>query len=486
MILLQIFISVIYYIGRLASAITIEKFISILLFCWCLSTVFGLYKMALSSFHFSKPSPGLLPTPSSPPYKNLSPDCYVGSSYFPLPYQLVLLLEGCPLDSIVSWDISVSKKQLKLKLVWSLYSRPSTGCLLREVLPSHIFKSISSHDLGSPSWSTSCSSSQTSLRIDWPLNKLNSSHSHSSPTLPTPSQNSSLNFSTFTPVQKASFSTPIPDSGYQSFNSRSGCRGASSSNWRQNISPPSKPNFVSPVRKTIRHDVFVPKSKPPPPPSVICNENSGCSPEKPCISTTSNILNNTTRDLLMSDSMPQITEASPESNKIISSPTDTHSDSDSDSVCSDDVDLANKIFLPTPSPLPISDGFIDPDIDAHFMNISGSCRLCHAEVSSYLIDAHLIECTSLDGNFLSDFIDKFSSTYFCDPEDVIKAAKTFLNFQLTDSTCLSNDIFSDISVYRVFTKNIEDLIVKLVDDALVSLKLSKPPNFPNFNLLYYK
>ena len=83
-----------------------------------------IFVMVLQSSNPASISPGLLPAPIHQTNKD-NADPFVGQSYYPLPYPLMIILEGSQLFKLISWDILVSSTQVKLKLEWSTSSDDS-------------------------------------------------------------------------------------------------------------------------------------------------------------------------------------------------------------------------------------------------------------------------------------------------------------------------------------------------------------------------
>lgn len=488
----------------------------------CGFSIILLLKMVSLMSSYPNFKPGLLPTPTSPPIKDFKPEAYVGASFLPVPFQVVSLLEGCPIDNVISWDLSVSTKSLKLKIEWSSRHTTTDGCIFSEIFPNHILKTLSLYNIGNPTWTTTSSPNKLVLRLDWQISKPTAFpiSSGSSPKhAPTPFQ---------TPLKTPNHRNlaKTPDSG---FFSGSSIRGASSSNWRQDIKPLSQPNFSSPRskptipddrssqskstalskstvsninpeistenmvfstqnssrnysrdfinincsrnrskmsqhsfayprRKIVNHDVFVPRPKSP----ILIQPSSSKSE-----SNYHDISVSVPTEMAISPTSPSLIKHSntPVSNdsQAINSPSPVTTNSHAPEISNNkvnitdvsfesDVDMANNILLRSPSPLPIdSDGFIDPDIDAHFMNISGSCRLCNVNVSSHLVDCHLLECSNANQNLIDNFLDDVTSSFSLDSEDIMNAAKDFASFKLVDSDY--NKYFNDIQSYFSFVRS---------------------------------
>ena len=62
---------------------------------------------------------GILPMPNSPAIKNNDFSSYIKRSYFAITYQAIIALEHCDIHELLSWDINVSIKTIKIKVEWS-------------------------------------------------------------------------------------------------------------------------------------------------------------------------------------------------------------------------------------------------------------------------------------------------------------------------------------------------------------------------------
>ena len=83
---------------------------------------------------------GILPFPKSPTIKNGVPASYIKQSYFPIPYQAIIAIESCNINDVLSWDINVSTKTIKVRIEWSMSNDNSSN----EMFPKAIYNSISS------------------------------------------------------------------------------------------------------------------------------------------------------------------------------------------------------------------------------------------------------------------------------------------------------------------------------------------------------
>lgn len=414
----------------------------------------------LSSSSFND-SPGLLGTPNCSPKQGLSPESYVGRSFFPLPIQCVVLLEGCSLNDVTSWDLAVSSKEVKLKIIWSCNQQSNSGCLLSEKFPSNILKAISSYDLARPSWSSSSSPNKLSLNINWQILSTN----FSTLSLLSPKRNKDQHNVTFITPDCGNYRKNF-DSGYQSFKAENGCYGSSSSNWRQNISPPKKPNLSSSNRKKSKNDTFRSSLKPP-------------------VSKPGDSSNESTSKVTSQDASLNIPKSpsQPTADNNVSSYNKSESESESIASSLAAPDDFPKSFLPIPNPLPIDDsGLLNPDLEAQYMNIPGTCRLCNETVESYLVNLHLLECEKRNYNKIDDFIEDVASKTFICPEDIVSSSKEFLSYELPDFK-IPNKVFSNVDKYHYFSNKLESLTFELAEDILKELDI--PSEFTFINILKY-
>ena len=214
--------------------------------------------MVIHSSNRVSPSPGLLPTPSRQP-NDANFDSFIGRSYYPLPYPLVTILEGSELSNLISWDISVNSKQLKLKLEWSVSSKVSNSSSFSDLLPKNVIQAINIYEIFQPSWSISAAKSKLSTKIEWQISPSNLVKS--SPKLLNPNVTSSS-------TKSSDYRTPMPkilkkpiDSGFGSSNLNSGIH-SDSLNWRRSVNLPPNPIFDSPHQISHHHDIYVaPKCK---------------------------------------------------------------------------------------------------------------------------------------------------------------------------------------------------------------------------------
>ena len=199
---------------------------------------------------------GILPIPKSPIIKDGAPTSYIKPSYYRtikpsyIPYQAIIAIENCDIHEVLSWDISVNVKSIKIKVDWSL-AKDNNGTT--DLLPKAVYDSISSYDIGKPIWSSSFSSNKLSLKVEWKIIDPNTSNtSHVIPPSPTAYKGHLPGHSFITPGHKSNLND---DSGYGSPNI--------SRPHHFNVSTPAtKLIFRSPKRNVGRHDGYrsIPKS----------------------------------------------------------------------------------------------------------------------------------------------------------------------------------------------------------------------------------
>ena len=437
-------------------------------------------------------SSGILPTPRSPAIKNGVPASYVKSSYYPIPYQAIIVTESCDIHEILSWDINVSSKLVKIKVEWSL-SKNSNG--INAPIPKAVYNSIAAYNLGNPTWSSSYSMDKLSLKVEWKINDPSSNTTPSTaPTTTTPHH--------LTPGQPSSTS-PIYDSGYGSPNS------SFRSPFQQFAPTPIKLFPPSPV-KTPKHDVyrnkpphqpniashpttqvtdlppspFQPSNTPkdqlhenPPPAATLPNINTSKSlpvkkspgPSKPTKKKknknvkfldnqpdSSNTSPSTTPPTLPTD--PSLVEIIKSPNIIVisesSSPGNIKTELDN---TVPEFDPQNESFRSQPDPLPIdSAGRLDSTIRADRMKIPGKCRLCHKDLYSFQVDAHLLECKSLRQIDLDDFTHEHADISKNTYADIITIILNYCEGIMHDEevSCL----YSNVSLLRKLFDDLETLL----------------------------
>ena len=185
-------------------------------------------------------SPGILPTPRSPIIKDGVPASYIKQSYYPIPYPAIIAIENSNIHEVISWDINVNHKSIKIKVDWALAKDKMET---KSIFPKSVYDSISSYNINQPTWSSSCSRDKLSLKVEWKISNPNPSNTSK---ISTPSLKPS-------PIPGHLFTTPkhntMNDSGYGS--------PIFSSPHRVNVSTPAgRLFFPSPNHKTNRHDVY--------------------------------------------------------------------------------------------------------------------------------------------------------------------------------------------------------------------------------------
>ena len=214
--------------------------------------------MVLQSLNPASKSSRLLPTPTRETIQD-NADPFVGQSYYPLPYPLTIILKGSHLSNLLSWDISVSPKQVKLKLEWATSSDDSSCPLIADFLPNIILQAIKFYNIIQPSWLISTAKNKMLTKIEWQISqsKLNVSSSYSPTSNTTLSLNKAHEFQTPSPQNFQNLS----DSGFESLNSNRRIH-SDCSNWRRSINVPPNPSFDSPRLISHQHDIYVtPKVK---------------------------------------------------------------------------------------------------------------------------------------------------------------------------------------------------------------------------------
>lgn len=480
--------------------------------------------------------PGLLPPPKCSPISDSKAINFVGNSTYPLPYEAVVVLEGCSIVNILSWDMSVSPKVVKVKVEWSCQPNSSIGCILHEKFPKNLIEALRLHNLARPSWSLSSSTSKITTHFEWPISK------DFMPTSPT--ESSSLIHNLPLPCS-TSPKTPIYggkirnfDSGYKSFDLTIGRQDPKLQNWRQRPSPVSQPKF-GPSPKISKHDIFLnskPSSKP------ASTKDSSYTPENLKVLEASSIINsestlatacvnnypgplksdssletnstivssppniNQSFSSISSNSLPQVTNIVrsniPNTSKSysevsssdkcdlalnVSTKPNPINNEDNESSSDDEIPVPPpgfpKSFYPVPNPLPLmNDGFLSPKSKAFYMNLPGSCRLCDKKVASYLIDLHLLQRSGLDRQPLDRFTQSIMKKSRLKRKQVIEAAKLYNKFELNEKT-IPKKYFKNSVVYDFFTNELESLTQELARTAFRSLNI--PEEYENFNLLKY-
>ena len=217
--------------------------------------------MVIQPPNTSSQSSGLLPTPSR--RSNVaSSDSFVGRSFYPVPYPLITVLEGSQLSDLISWDISVSPKHLKLKLEWSISTNDRDASLSFDIIPNNILQAIKFYNVSQPSWSTSSGKNKLSSKIEWQISSPNSKLSSSQSTIANFISSSTKSANLSTPVSQNLKN--LSDSGFGSLNSNSNsnCSHGDSYNWRRSVNLPRNPIFDSPRYASRRYDIYTtPKCK---------------------------------------------------------------------------------------------------------------------------------------------------------------------------------------------------------------------------------
>lgn len=198
---------------------------------------------------------GILPTPNSPKIASTNMNMYVKRSFYPIPYQVVCAIESCNVDSISSWDINVTDKNIKVKVQYDLKDKVLTDSD-DVIFPKAVINSIKTYNIVQPTWSTSCNQKKLCLKIDWKLISPSQDSSYVSPsTFSTPQNSGSKSYPD---------SSNIVDSGYMSLSS---ANILNSHRYVNKVNLPGSPVrrtklFQSPRKEFVQHDIYRPGSKP--------------------------------------------------------------------------------------------------------------------------------------------------------------------------------------------------------------------------------
>lgn len=186
------------------------------------------------SYHHPNASTGLLPTPTCPTIKSNNPNDFIKGSFYPIPYQAIIAVEGAKTHELLTWDINVTSQSVKVKMEWSVVD--GSTLVKSDSIPKAVVNSISTYNLIQPAWSTSYSSKKFSLKCDWKL--ISSTNS--------PSTNN-----TYYPNLTPTINNLSNDSGYMSHNNS------------QSFLNASTPYHTPYPVKFPRHDVYRPRFKQP-------------------------------------------------------------------------------------------------------------------------------------------------------------------------------------------------------------------------------
>lgn len=456
-------------------------------------------------------SSGLLPTPKSPVIENGMPESYIKRSYFPIPYQLVVVVEGCNINNVLAWDINVTSKSVKVKVEYSIIDE-STNSLNCELFPRAVVDSISTYDLEQPVWSSSFSSKKLAIRIEWIRRVSAKDGVHCvSPN------------GMFTPKNSSKFRSNL-DSGYASSPPSSNRMSNLPGVFSPNNFPSTRLNFNTP-KKSV-HDIYK-----PPPRNLSTNVSMDAKVHDPKVeASTSKILpENQPSDKVTSLSNPSNVEHSdncgstqvylPESS-IVSipenlsaiPPTKLNHESVSDDVnpisdlkstnsphkyvildeSSDGHIVAelnekcvpwNDIFLQPPMKYTVSKklGTLDQTLEASCMNILGKCRLCGKKSSSFQADEHLLQCPKIPRDDIDTFCvnqAKSNGTTDCDIEAM---ALGYCEHELIHDDI--DKVFSTVSDFRQFIHDLEQFLDERAASVYKSLNMAG--QIKRFNILKY-
>lgn len=119
------------------------------------------------SYHHPNASTGLLPTPTCPTIKSNNPNDFIKGSFYPIPYQAIIAIEGAKTHELLTWDINVTSQSVKVKMEWSVLD--GSTLVKSDSIPKAVVNSISTYNLIQPAWSTSYCSKKFSFKCDWKL-----------------------------------------------------------------------------------------------------------------------------------------------------------------------------------------------------------------------------------------------------------------------------------------------------------------------------
>jgi hypothetical protein len=483
---------------------------------------------------------GILPFPKSPTIKNGVPASYIKQSYFPIPYQAIIAIESCNISDVLSWDINVSTKSIKVRIEWSMSNDNSSN----EMFPKAIYNSISSYHLVHPTWSSSCSNNKLNLKVEWKIKDPNTTDPQQFS--PSPSQ-TVLSQTNYYPSPIApSFHTP----GYIPYSNNSDS-GYGSPNFPRSRLPASRLDFSSPTKISGRHDIYrsspikshhqtspiheskvdtdssnskrlpkpvipIPPSPPLPssststdppksrsphipitPPSSSTNPPNSEPPHSPPIPPPhppkSNILHDANpKSIPNSSGNPSSanTKSEPAAEACVNESAtppkyvilENSKDGDICATLNPKCVPWDDIFVDIPADIIIDDNGLIEEKFASLMDIQGSCRRCKKAVSSYESDDHLLYCPKIPREDFDSFcIDqaKIYNTTDCDIE-AVAAGYCQREIDLSDI----NNVFPKASQFESFIHDLELFLDNFASKVYSSLNISGQRK--RFNILNYK
>jgi hypothetical protein len=100
------------------------------------------------SYHHPNASTGLLPTPTCPTIKSNNPNDFIKGSFYPIPYQAIIAIEGAKTHELLTWDINVTSQSVKVKMEWSVLD--GSTLVKSDSIPKAVVNSISTYNLIQP------------------------------------------------------------------------------------------------------------------------------------------------------------------------------------------------------------------------------------------------------------------------------------------------------------------------------------------------
>ncbi|CAB4045445.1 Hypothetical predicted protein [Paramuricea clavata] len=428
---------------------------------------------------------GLLPTPNVSQLKSPVMSDYVKNSYYPIPFQIVNIIESCNVSETASWNINVMAKNIKFNIEWNI---GQSNCNI-DIFPKAVVSTISTYNVEQPVWSTSFANQKLSLKIEWKLTSTNQNTCRSA---------------VATPVN-TTFHRVFPDSGYHS-GLTTPYTSTAPVNSRYNSSLPRTKLFDSPRK----HDVYRPngntsKNSPstnpknrvliPPEPSAIH--------DKPEVNSSNVVpLNSNTKEYKAEQSKVSVPESVPESKPVKPSSTKPsvelipnvhkfvidYRSTDGNILTlpdpqNEDFTPFDDKFVKTPDDLkPDSNGLLHVNINADRMNIPGTCRLCKKSLKSHQVDAHLIVCPNLNSSEVDEFIHEVSEATGGLGGEINDQIFNYCELAIEDSNI--NDTFHSILNFKQFINNLESFLDKraiAVFKKCNILGLQKRSNILNYN-----
>ena len=140
-----------------------------------------------------------------------------------------------------------------------------------------------------------------------------------------------------------------------------------------------------------------------------------------------------------------------------------HEKSDEEELYSDpdyepatDFNPSTNSFGLSPKKLSFSNGYLSDAIDAEFMNLNGTCRLCHDTIPSYLAQLHVIECPKSDLDPVEEFYKTCAADLQTNKEKIQTYVKDHLQYKFNDDQ-IPNDTFENCEQFYNFCSIIDEL-----------------------------